>query len=197
MIKREAALFKRHWKEIEIRMKALREKESIQLQEEFLETAYKTRISESDEAEEFNWDPVKDVVENERGNFLELIRHFLWQEPSTIDLNGYTDSKQDGSMVKLDSTRLDKESKAITPAGTLEIPKDRKTSKRKAAVQASSDSKGPEKGASETKLQMRQRLQQGSNFMYDHQGLKCYVGGTIENPVEQAKTTSLPVEEID
>ena len=197
MIKREAALFKRHWKEIETRMKALREKESIQLQEEFLETAYKTRISESDESEEFDWDPVEDTVETERGNFIELIRHFLWQEPSTVDLNGHTDSKQDESMVKPDSTRSDKESKAITPTGTIETPKDRKTSKRKAAAQASSDSKGPEKGASETKLQMRQRLQQGSNFMYDHQGVKVYVGGTIENPVKQAKTASLPMEEID
>ena len=219
MIKREAALFRRHWNEIELRMKELRRKERIQLQEEFLETAYQTadqnRTSESKDEEDFNWDPVEDAVENERGNFLELIRHFLWQEKSTVYTEG---DMQDRITITSHPSLLEKEAKAIPSKESTKLAeptpaKDRnfrakvnkpetlngsKTSKKKKSALDSGIPNNPtEKVTSETRMQMRQRLQQGSTLVHDHTGMKVCVKRSIENPVQQAKTAPLPDDEID
>ena len=83
-MEQEAALFKRHWKEVESRLKALRAKEDVERQSAFLDAAYKGRLLQEDN--EAAWDPVEDVVEDERGRYVDLIKHFIWQSVTTNDL---------------------------------------------------------------------------------------------------------------
>ena len=81
-VKKEAALFQRHWKEVSARMRELRAKEDAKRQAEYLEQAYHERTSQHkvDEDDEEAWDPIEGVIEDQRGNYVELIRHFLWDE---------------------------------------------------------------------------------------------------------------------
>ena len=73
-VKKEAALFKRHVQDVEARMRELRAKEDLKGQEAYLDEVYKARLSEEQEAE---WDPIEDVIEDERGNYVDLIKHIL------------------------------------------------------------------------------------------------------------------------
>lgn len=82
-IKLEAALFKRHWREMEARLKAAREKEDKRRQEAYLEEVWKERMqerldscAETDSGED--WDPIEDVFEDDRARYIHLIRYFLW-----------------------------------------------------------------------------------------------------------------------
>ena len=80
-VKKEAALFQRHWKEVNARMKELRAKEDAKKEAEYLEQAYQERTSQQvDEDDEAFWDPIEDVIEDQRGKYIQLIRHFLWYE---------------------------------------------------------------------------------------------------------------------
>lgn len=74
-IKREAALFKRHRNQFKLRMKELRAKEDKMRQDKYLEEVYNERMS--GEEEEAMWDPIDDVVEDERGNYVDMINLFL------------------------------------------------------------------------------------------------------------------------
>ena len=74
-VKKEAALFKRHMREVQARMRELRAKEDLKRQEAYLDEAYNGRLSE--EEQEAEWDPIEDVIEDERGNFVDLIKHIL------------------------------------------------------------------------------------------------------------------------
>ena len=82
-IKQEAALFKRHWKDVQVRLDKLRQKENEKRQAEYLEKAWEERHKldeELAETDDEDWDPIEDVVEDERGNYIDLIRRFLWIE---------------------------------------------------------------------------------------------------------------------
>jgi hypothetical protein len=70
-LKREAALFKRHWKEVQQRMNGLRAKEEQKKQDALLEKAYKERLAQQDgEDGDFDWDPIEDILEDNRGNYI-------------------------------------------------------------------------------------------------------------------------------
>ncbi|KAK4213764.1 hypothetical protein QBC37DRAFT_440623 [Rhypophila decipiens] len=82
-IKLEAALFRRHWKEMEARLRAAREKEEKKRQEAYLDDAWRERMKERAESGEETdsgeeWDPIEDVFEDDRARYIHLIRHFLW-----------------------------------------------------------------------------------------------------------------------
>ncbi|KAI1465116.1 uncharacterized protein F4812DRAFT_452528 [Daldinia caldariorum] len=79
-VKLEAAMFKRHWKKMQSRLRTQREKEEKQRQDAYLETVYKERMSISDDSEDDveMWDPIEDVVDDERSRYVDLIKHFLW-----------------------------------------------------------------------------------------------------------------------
>jgi hypothetical protein len=85
-IKLEAALFRRHWREMESRLAAAREREESKRQEAYLDEVWKERMAagaDSDASIEQDgaaWDPIEDVFEDDRGRYLDLIRHFLWME---------------------------------------------------------------------------------------------------------------------
>jgi hypothetical protein len=96
-VKKEAALFQRHWKEVSARMRELRAKEDVKRQAEYLEQAYHERASQHnvDEDDEEAWDPIEGVIEDQRGNYVELIRHFLWdlqEKPKATEAEGAKDS---------------------------------------------------------------------------------------------------------
>lgn len=76
IIKREAALFRRQAKELHRRMREVKAKEDARRQEQFLEAAYQERLAA--EAGQEVWDPLEDVIENERGTYIHMIRYFLW-----------------------------------------------------------------------------------------------------------------------
>ncbi|KAI0098675.1 hypothetical protein GGR51DRAFT_577026 [Nemania sp. FL0031] len=81
-VKLEAAMFKRHWKKMQTRLRAQREKEEKQRQEAFLESVYQERINAVTESEQDDemWDPIEDFLEDERCKYVDLIKHFLWME---------------------------------------------------------------------------------------------------------------------
>ena len=85
-VKLEAALWKRHWRELETRLRATKEKEDRLAQEAFLDEAWKERLRQQEESaadgpdDDQDWDPIEDVVQEDRDKFLDLLRHFLWLE---------------------------------------------------------------------------------------------------------------------
>lgn len=82
-VKMEAAMFQRHWKEVQSRMGAVRDKEEKKKQDAYLEQAWKERMEEASyesEAADEDWDPIEDVLEEEREKYVDLIRRFLWIE---------------------------------------------------------------------------------------------------------------------
>ena len=74
-VDREAALFRIQWKQVEVRMRTLCAKEEQKQQDAYLDKVYDERMLESDDSE---WDSIDDVVEDKRGTYIDLIKHFLW-----------------------------------------------------------------------------------------------------------------------
>ena len=86
-VKLEAALFRRHWREMEARLAASREKEEKLRQEAYLDEVWKERMATEPNSDSAAWDPIEDVFEEDRGRYLDLIRHFLWMEPPASESN--------------------------------------------------------------------------------------------------------------
>jgi hypothetical protein len=71
-VKMEAALFKRHWKAAQQRLKDFKTKEDKKRQDAYLEKVYKERLAEQeaeDDSDDMDWDLIDDVLEGNRGNF--------------------------------------------------------------------------------------------------------------------------------
>ncbi|EXK24719.1 hypothetical protein FOMG_18573 [Fusarium oxysporum f. sp. melonis 26406] len=80
-VKQEAALFKRHMKQIESRLNFMREKEEQKRQDAFLEDAYRERMAmNEDDSDDATWDPIQDLEDDNRSRYIDLIKHFLWME---------------------------------------------------------------------------------------------------------------------
>ncbi|KAK7745831.1 hypothetical protein SLS53_002548 [Cytospora paraplurivora] len=79
-VKLEAAMFQRHWKELRSRLRAMREKENKKKQDAYLEQAWRERMESANETDDDDeeWDPIDDIMEEERRKYLDLIRQFLW-----------------------------------------------------------------------------------------------------------------------
>lgn len=98
-VKLEAAMFQRHWKDLQSRLKSLRDKEDKLRQNAYLEQVWKERMaSESGggaEAEAEMWDPIEEMLSEEREKYLDLIRQFLWFDPNeTKDNSAQQDEEQ-------------------------------------------------------------------------------------------------------
>ncbi|KAI4150166.1 MAG: hypothetical protein LQ340_004237 [Diploschistes diacapsis] len=83
-VKRETVLFQQHWRAMQARKRRQQEKEQHKRREAFLERAYKDNLvqREFETEDEEEWDPIDDVVEDDRGSFVDLLRYFLWQDES-------------------------------------------------------------------------------------------------------------------
>lgn len=183
-VKKEAALFKRHVKDRQLRMRDLRAREDAKRSEAFLEEAYKERMSE--EEKDAHWDPVEDVIEDERGNYIDLIKHILLM---TEDTSGEQETKALESAANGDA-----EAGPSTESKPSKSSKKTKKSKLKALTNGS-DRPLPDKAAHDTASQVRRRLREGVKLSYSS---GMHVAGTIDNPVElKDKTAPFPDEEID
>ena len=83
-IKHEAALFKRHQKQVHVKLQAIRKQEEQAQEDESLEKAYQQRQAEISEEmaeyldEDSMWDPIEDVDLERRLQYIDLIYFFLW-----------------------------------------------------------------------------------------------------------------------
>ena len=194
-VKAEAGLFKRHQKELVARLKALRAKEEQKQQDVFLEQAWKERMEEDDAY----WDPIEDVIADERGNYIDLIRHFLWIDPVQE-----TDTTASASKASPSTVENEAENENLAPASKHKqvVSKARKKSKTK-QVDASKSSdqvagavQKPAKENIETQAEMRQRLLQGEKCTRDSAWLMILP--TIENPEALKRSSpSLTLAEVD
>lgn len=169
-IKQEAALLKRHWNQYKLHMKELRVKENMKREEEFLDEVYKERMSlEEDEAK---WDPIDDVVEDERTNHIEMISLFLMLRDDPVKgSNPSTDENQTAASAN-------RSKKAKNKSSDLK-----------------STPESPERSGIETRSQMRQRLKDGVAYS---DGYGLLIKGNLRNLVEVAHCTGpLSDSEID
>ena len=188
-VKQEAAMFKRHQKDMEMRQNELKAKEYARRQETDLETAFLERMSLKElEEKEAVWDPIEDVMEDERGTYLDLIKHFLFmtddsqsQNPTTLALSDTAtpDRKnQPQSDALADRNKSSKSKKSIKKGGAQESGKVL-----------------PDKSLQEDRSQICQRLKDGASINY---GEGSHILGTVDTPIMlKDKTAPLPDEDID
>ena len=183
-IKREAALFKRHARDRKLRMRDLRAKEDAKRSEAFLEEAYNERMSE--EEENAHWDPIEDVIEDERGNYIDLIKHILLMTDDTSG-NQETNGQKSASSGSADA-------QPSTESNAPKVSKKAKKPKQK-GVTNDPDRHLPDKAAHDTASQVRHRLKEGVKLSYAG---GMHIAGTIDNPVQlKDRTAPYPDEEID
>lgn len=180
-VKKEAALFKRYSKEVQARLRELKAKEDLKRQEAYLEGVYNSTLSEEREAE---WDPIEDVIEDERGNYIDLIKHILL----------LTDPVNDAETTDL-PCGLNKLDQNATAPGTNPSKKGRRTKPKAITNGPDAVPLLPDKLSHDTRSQIRKRLSEGVTLEYAP-GL--HITDTIDNPAEtRKKTAPIPDEEID
>ena len=184
-VKKEAALFKRHIKDRQLRMQDLRAKEDAKKSAAFLEEAYKERMSEEEE-EDAGWDPIEDFVEDERGNYIDLIKHILFMtENISVD--------QESSAVD-SATNVNTDEQPSVEPDPPKSSKKAKKSKRKAGTNEN-DLPLLDRTAHDTASQVRMRLKEGVKLSY---GSGMHYAGTIDNPIElKDRTAPFRDDEID
>ena len=164
-------------------MKELRNKEDQKRQEKYLNEAYRERLAIEDEAQ---WDPIEDVVEDERGNYVDMINMFLMlkeTEFAAAEANRKTDNS---SITDVSSGTS---STSTNPSPPREAASGSKKKVKK--TQAAQDNDN----LPETRSQMRKRLKEGVKYAHDG---GFVLRGTIDSPIElHDKTPSLPDDEID
>ena len=181
-VKKEAALFRRHEKDAQSRIRELRAKENLKRQEVYLDEAYNARLSDEEEAE---WDPIEDVIEDERENYVDLIKHILLM----------TDVVDDAQKVP-GQELLSNGSTATSTSTAMSASKSSKKSKKSGSKALTNGSTQlPDKATHDTKTQVRERLKKGVKLNY---GGGMHVAGTIDNPAEtHDKSAPVPDDEID
>ncbi|KAF2136281.1 uncharacterized protein K452DRAFT_322524 [Aplosporella prunicola CBS 121167] len=195
-VKQEAALFKRHWKEVQVRLRELRAKEDEKRQAEFLDKAWQERKALDEESADEEWDPIDDVLEDERGSYIDLIKKFLWQE--TV-----MDAMEKSGQVEEPVKDVSSEAAPAEPAKSSEsaaLTKNaRKKANQKAKKAAVVEAEGPKPKPGEVHIEtageMRQRLREGVKVKHAY---GWHVQGSVENPPELAdKTAPIPDDEIN
>jgi len=200
MIQREAALYKRHWKELESRLKATKQKENRKKQDEYLEQAYLERSSDDDES---TWDPIEDSVEDERASFLDMIAHLVWLEDfphDPVEQHEIASAQEEhtDSSIPAGKENVGRDTSEVIAVKTDDTPRSKNARKKarqsvdKAQKQASSES-GAEAtvNVNESKESLRRRLLNGGEYDYKA-GMRKYslldrglqMGGTLDDPNE-------------
>jgi len=207
MIQREAALYKRHWKELESRLKATRQKENKKKQDEYLEQAYLERMSDDDES---TWDPIEDSVEDERAPFHDMIAHLLWLEDfphDPLDQHETASAQEEpaGSSISTGKENVEPDTSKVMAVKTDGTPRSKNARKKarqsvnKAQKQASSESSAEATvNVNESKESLRERLLNGGEYDYKA-GMRKYslldrgfqMGGTLDNSNEVSMRLTL------
>ena len=203
-IKREAALFRRHEKEVRRRRQELKAKEDAKRQEAALEEAFRKRAINDDtqDNEEVGdeWDPIEDALEDERGSYVSLIKHFLLMMDTTVDETDRGPQNHDSDDRPSIDQLFDLESEngpVVGSRSSLNPPsKTKRTKKNKSNIEANGSlDRLPSMSAQDSTEQIRKRLREGVKHSYasGHR-----VAGTVDNPIElQERTAPLPDREID
>ncbi|KAF5565793.1 major facilitator superfamily transporter [Fusarium phyllophilum] len=220
-LKQEAALFKRHMKQMEARMELMRKREEQKLQDAFLEEAYRERMAMNEDADDEAWDPIEDMEDEQRYRYIGLVKHFLWMEVEVDETTAEKPAPTDASSSKpaeepapaeeapaptkkLKNKKKNKgKSNATANSSPLEELQNLLGQKKLLAMQASGEHstetelKEPDKKNIETEEEMRKRLSQGVKKNLDNiSGMQLV--GTIENPHETwDKTAPMEGDEID
>ena len=206
MIKQEARLFRRHWKEAEARMKEKRQQEFMKRQEADLDAAYQERMSQmSEEESDEAWDPIEDEVEDERASFVDLMRHLLW-------LGGASDrvasSKIHAGMPLVDRSKVDVPQPPIVEKENLDPDKTKSKNARKRAKAKAKSLESPKEDladegtinveVNESREEMRTRLSNGVKYSAG-KGIKGgMVAGTIESPIAtMGRVPAMPMGEVE
>lgn len=203
-------MFRRHWKEVEARLKEKRKAENSKRQEAFLDQAYQERMAQlSEEDEEMEWDPIEDAIEDERCNFVDMMKHLLWvggafgrDAQAAPETHGKGKANAKAAREAASSPSTNKEN--VDPSGKALTKSAKKRAKAKAKVaegpkqDAVDDEAGPKVEVNESRQDMRKRLVDG--VKYNHmEGIKDTVlRGTIESPMETTgKVVGIPPDEVD
>lgn len=215
-VKREAIMFKRHWAVVEARIQKRKRDEQRKMQDDFLDKAYHERMAqreteqtarELDSEDDLEWDPIDDYVEDNRYNYLDLIRTFLWEQLSP-NCQGDTISKDATALTVEDkpSTAPDvNDNKENGAPSHRASPNDSPSSKpsrdakkkkktKKTRAQNDTDQESPGHVPIETVEDMMKRLKEGTKYQH---GAARIIGGTLESPMVTNNTAPLPDEEID
>ncbi|OJD29348.1 mfs allantoate protein [Diplodia corticola] len=193
-VKQEAQLLKRHWKELEARMRELRVREERRRQDEYLDKAWEERAkADADDADDEDWDPIEDSVEDERGNYIDLLRLFLWQETARDALKA-----EDQPETKPAEAEAKPEAEPVEKAA--DAPKSKAAKKRarqKAAKANDPPQELPKPGEVhvENRADVRRRLREGQKM---ERGPGWKLRGTVENPAAiEDRMPPVPDSEID
>ena len=218
-VKMEAAMFRRHWQETQARLRALRQKEAEQRQAAYLEEAWKERMTLDAEADDDGWDPIEDMVGEERAKFIDLIRHFLWmKEPSATRADAMASAESATTLSKdagpvIDSgadnaSRKESEDPAAVADGNGPKKKKGKKGRKKPDTQSSRGGNSREtgqlpvaddisSGTIESRDDIRKRLREGVTKDYDSVNGPMVVG-TLQNPFERLdRTAPVPEDEVE
>ena len=217
-VKLEAAMFKRHWKKMQSRIKAQREREEKRQQDAFLEEAYQERVKALS-LEEYDdmWDPIEDIVEDERGQYIDLIKHFLWMDllseegsiASSSQSNGGSDnpeksatngtkSKKSKKKARANALKLVSRQQGSSGQNQIQIQgQDRVMGIVQAGNEQAPDAAAPNKSNIETEPEMRKRLKEGVEKNFDDVEGPILVGSMQMPHGSYQKTAPLADEEID
>lgn len=213
-VKLEAAMFRRHLRQVEERLERRRAKERKRRQDAELERAFQERLTLDDVSDDD--DPIEDLVDDSRSRYIELIMHFLWmgdqddEEESVMDFEEAAEALAQqtavagGSKKKSKSKSKSKKKKVKDPteddtkeaANTSSSTKSKASGSKGSATPAASSQPEPDKGKIETRGEMRERLRRGVDKDWSSMTGPQAVG-TFQNPFKlQNKTAPIPGEEI-
>ena len=185
-VKREAQLFKRHWKEAEARLKVKQKQEEEKRQEAYLEKLFQERQAqaadmESDERDDVDWDPIEDVIEDERNDYVDLMKRLLWLA-SDLDVDHEDEAgkepKPEIAIARSNADTKTVNENEITGSSTVEDLNREKRARKKARAKARAQEKAaddirqdstsshasPGFEVNESQDDMRQRLIHGEEF---------------------------------
>ncbi|ESU14050.1 hypothetical protein FGSG_07746 [Fusarium graminearum PH-1] len=222
-VKQEAALFQRHMKQLEARLEIMRRKEEKRLQDAFLDEAYKERMAQNDDnADDAAWDPIEDMEEDKRNQYIDLIKHFLWMPVDLEEIPSTThDASSDTPSVDVPSVFVPtSEPEASTSSATAMVKAKKKKAKSGSKKTSSiedglvgqmkllaiakrprsnreSELKEPDKKNIEIEEEMRKRLREGANKNRQIMPGTQIVGTMVNPHTTWDKTAPMPEDEID
>ncbi|KAL8954154.1 MAG: hypothetical protein Q9222_000038 [Ikaeria aurantiellina] len=182
-IKQGAALFRRHQKELHLREQESKTKEALKRQDAELDKIFNVRLSiEAEEEAERKWDPIEDIVEDQRGTYIELINSFLFISQPTLDMSSC------GREPCQPEASASSEGAVIRNASGRAMPEKKASTKEPAKVMF-------DKPRHEPAAAIQRRLREGVNLSYSG---GIHIAGTIDTPVElKDRTAPIPPGEID
>ena len=199
MVKKEARLFARHWKDVQARLARKKQEEDVKRQEVYLDKAYKERLAQmSEDDADDSWDPIEDAVEDERENFVDLMKRLLWLGTASSSTEGQ--NIMPIRSVAATSAPAGKEN--VDPnKSTTKNARKRAKGKQKALEAPKEESRDDDKvrvEVNESREEMRKRLLEGVRYR-PSEGVKGeMIGGTIDAPLKTiGRIAPMPAKEVD